>query len=197
MIIKFKQFINESITEQDILKDMMTRVDEEKFNQYLLEYDINKSELNENELLNKFENFIDNEYQLRVNKNGLISFWKLDDDVEELIKNNAIQLYHFSSSKLKKSILENGLQIGIKKTNPYKNSYSGIYLTTETSGNVIDGYKKIAVSKHRGIPIMVTVKTYLKDIEPDFDDEDLSSGETQFIIDGVSPENIIDIEETY
>ena len=44
---------------------------------------------------------------------------------------------------------------------------------------------------------MVEVKMYMDELESDPDDAGLESGETQFVVDSVPSDRIINIEETY
>lgn len=172
-----------SISYENTLSDIESRIDYKE----LLEFD---------------EDDLDKEYFLRVEKgiivdsNGNVEFDTLDEGQAHLIGNNFVKLYHFTSGKFEKSIREIGLVKGMNKTNPHGNSYSGIYLTTETSGPVIDGYKH-HIRKHGANIIRIEIKMYLSELTPDIDDEDLKSGDTQFIASNISPDRIIDIEEVY
>ena len=186
------RILKENTSEESILKDIFTRVDKEDFERYWEENNWDE----DNDISNVLEYYLKDEQQLTITDQG-IEFWKLDEDQEELIGDNFVILYHYTSSELVDSIKEHGLQTGFAQTNPHANSYSGIYLTTETSGNAIRGYKIKAVQEHGGNPVEIKVKMYLSELSPDPDDEDISSGDTQFIASYVSPDRILEINDNY
>lgn len=192
LILKFDEFINESKENNfdKTLSDIATRIDKKLLSKYMK--DNNWDEDDEEFAI---EYFLKDEYSIEIDSDGIIEFDTLDDIIKKLIGDNYIKLYHFTSSKFKKSILENGLITGQAKTNPHGNSYSGVYLTTRTSGKEIDGYKYHIYNKYKKDIILVTVKLKLDDIKPDTDDIDIASGKTQFITDEVSPNNILSIEK--
>jgi hypothetical protein len=177
------------------LKDIYSRVDTNEFNKWIdansLEGEINATDITE-ELLDEVSFFLGSEKAIEVDENGYVEFYKLWEDAENLIGNNIVKLYHFTSDRFLESIKQNGLEIGHNKTNSDGNSYSGIYLTTRTSGKEIDGYK-YHIRKY-GNPVLITIRTKLSLIEADVDDYDIESGETQFVIDRVDYKDIIDID---
>ena len=187
-------FINENASDKRdmVLNDMISRIDSVKLNEYVIDNDYQDLDIHEASIF-----FLNDVYQIKVDENGIVEFDTLDDDIIDIVGDNYVKLYHFTSTKFKKSILENGLVSGLKKTNPYGNSYSGIYLTTRTSGREIEGYKYHIVNKHKGGVLLVTIKAKLDDIVPDMDDIDIASGKTQFVIDEVSPRDIISIEKVF
>lgn len=192
-ILKFSQF-NESIKNIDrnlVISDMFKRVDLDEFNEWVSH---NGYEEINNDIK---EHFLQDEYSITVDENGIIEFYDLPSSVEDIIGDNFVKLYHFTASKLKKSILEKGLIKGYVKTNPYMNSYLGVYLTTQTSGAVINGYKYKIMQKHKSDVIQITVKMKLSEINPDDDDSDIESGKYQFYTDYIPPDRIIEIEKTY
>jgi hypothetical protein len=67
-------------------------------------------------------------------------------------------------------------------------------LTTEGSGNAIDGYARNAEQRIGGHAIKLEVKCYLSELQPDPDDADITSGRHQFMVDRVPPERIIGSE---
>ena len=193
---RIRNILLEWIDEDDqqsrsILEDMYSRVDKDEFEEWR-EYDGDP----DGDELSDFEIFLDDEKSITI-EDGIVFFYELKDDVEDLIGNNMVGLHHFTSSKLQKSIEKDGLIVGKKNTNSYKNSHSGVYLTTRTSGNEIDSYKMKAVQKWKGEPIHIVVKMYLSELFPDPDDADIQSGATQFISGNISPDRIIEIEKTY
>lgn len=188
--IKTFESLNNKDISNPIYRDIYTRIDIDEFNQYKI--DNNWSD--DNNIEDILEYFLRDEYAISLDENNIIEFYTLDNNTEELIGDNWILLYHYTSSKLVNSIKENGIINGFHKTNPYKNSYSGVYLTTNTSGKDIDGYKYHATRKHKGESVRISIKMKLNEIEPDMDDTDISSGKHQFISDDISPDRIIKIE---
>ena len=180
----------EIVDYNDILRDIFSRLNKEELESANIDH------------TNDFDEIIDDiEYFLNVEKgisvsDGIIEFDTLDEDQEVLIGKHPVKLYHFTSSNFEDSIKEKGLEKGHSQTNPDGNSYSGIYLTTQVSGNEIDGYKH-HIRQLGGDIILVEVKAYMNELQPDPDDADLASGKTQFIIDSVTPDRILNIEETY
>lgn len=189
MIKNFGDFLNENINENNILKDIYSRRNDDEFKEHLKNNGIDTPDLYE------FEFFLNSEKALYI-EDDMVSFHDLSDDIEHLIGSNPVILYHFTSSKYRSSIEEDGLVVGKNKTNPDSNSYSGVYLTTATTGAEIDGYKH-HIRQVGGDIILIKLKLYLNEIEPDPDDSDLHSGRTQFITDDIKKERIIDIDETY
>lgn len=144
------------------------------------------------------EDFLYDTYTISIDEdNRVIEFETLDNQTKKIIGDNYVKLYHFAPSKFKEDISTNGLRTGISKTNPYKNSYSGIYLTTQITGNTIDGYKMNIRNSHDCEPILVTVKMKLSEIQKDLDDKDIRSGNYQFVSGDISPERILDIEDVW
>jgi hypothetical protein len=172
--------------------DIYSRIDVHELQKYM-----NDNNWDLDDAFNAGEYFLRDEFSISIDSDGIIEFDKLTPEIEELIGDNAVKLYHFTSDKFKKSILKIGLVQGIKKTNPYNNSYSGIYLTTRTSGNEINGYKYHIRNKHKAGIIRVDVKMYLDEIQNDVDDMGLASGETQFISDDIPVNRIIDISNVF
>lgn len=172
--------------------DLYSRIDFDELKKYMID---NNWELDD--IQNAGEYFLRDEHSISIGSDGIIEFDKLTPDAEYLIGENAVKLYHFTAEKFKKSILKIGLVQGIKKTNPYRNSYSGIYLTTRTSGNEIDSYKYHIRNKHKSDIIRIDVKMFLDEIEKDEDDLGLASGETQFISDDIPANRIINIENAF
>jgi len=207
MITNFKIFersensLFESNSEENMINDMFSRCDKKVYMKYISEADIELFSINDkfNELEAR-KYFLKDEYSIEVvevEEQKLVSFYDYSNDIEDIIGNQPILLYHYTSSNLLKSIEKNGLKTGFKKTNPFSNSYSGVYLTTETSGQAVSNYAKIAVRKHGGKGIQLYIKTNFGNIEQDPDDADLRSGKFQFITEYVSPEQIIFYEEYF
>ena len=142
----------------------------------------------------ELEWYLEDEYGIMIT-DDIISFDSLDEEVEKIIGNLPVKLYHFAPKKFKKDIIKEGLIKGKHRTNPYGNTYSGVYLTTRTQGKEIDSYKYHIRNTHNSDIILVEVKMYLNEIVPDPDDVDIQSGRNQFISDNISPQRIIKIED--
>ena len=189
LICNFKDFILENSNNyKNVYVDIYSRVYKDDFKQYML--DNNWDDEND-----AFEYYLYDEYTINIDSDGIVEFDTLNSNIYDLIGNNMVKLYHFTSSKFENNIRTNGFISGIEKTNPFNNSYSGIYLTTRTTGKEIDGYKHHIVNKHKKDVILITIKMYLDEIEPDMDDIDIQSGKTQFVSDDISPNRIISIEK--
>lgn len=186
-----RKILKEQFDESTVLDDVMSRVNDKELRQYMQE---NNWEVDE--LEDAREYFLEDEYGISINSSGIIDINSLNNKIRQLIGQNYIRLYHFTSSNFQDSIRENGLVQGLNKTNPHKNSYSGIYLTSRMTGPEIDGYKSIVRNKYNSDVICVSVKMLTSEIKKDLDDADLSSGETQFVSGNISPDRIIEIENT-
>jgi hypothetical protein len=139
---------------------------------------------------NVFNDFLNTEYDVEYNfDNGYFEI--NSNDVPDFVKDHKVLLYHHTSSSIIDSIKQKGLMAGVNKTNPYKNSYSGVYLTTEYSSPTVEGYKYHATQKLGGEPVTLKVIVDYKDLSKDSDDSDIQSGNYQFITKRVEPENII------
>ena len=175
----------------NIINDIYNRLNKKKLQKWIINNDWQDQDIE-----SSIQNFIYDEYLLQIDNDGIIEFDYLDNEIKKIIGNNFVKLYHFTSKKFENSIKNKGLLSGITKTNIYKNSYSGIYLTTRTSGKEIDGYKYHIRNSYNNDVILITVKMFLSEIKPDIDDIDIQSGKTQFISDNIKPNRIIKIENT-
>lgn len=176
--------------DNDILKDIYKRVDKSKFSEWLDAMGEFMEDLSKDQLYDYLNDFLQEEFGFYV-RDGVIDMDLLLPEMIRLIGKNPIRLFHFTSSSFLDSIKEKGLVPGFHKTNPHGNSYSGVYLTSDVSSNTITNYKRMATSKHGGVPIRIDVKVYLDEIIPDADDADISSGDTQFIFKGIIPSDRI------
>jgi hypothetical protein len=143
---------------ESVLDDISTRVDMTKFHSWMED---NNWSIGEDEEY-CIEDFLYEIYDIRI-IDDIVEFDTLNNEIISLIGDNYVKLYHFAPGKYKDDISTNGLRLGITKTNPYKNSYSGIYLTTHISGKEIDGYKMNIRNSHNCDPILVTVKMKLNE----------------------------------
>jgi hypothetical protein len=188
MITQFKLFEQTDDVETRIINDMISRCENE-----FLKYVEKQNHYRYDDMKEK-KSFLDNVYDITVKNiedNYVVSFWGFTNNVHRIIGNNPVLVYHFTSSNLLNDILKEGLVQGKVKTNPFSNSYSGVYLTTQNAGTVINSYVDTAIRKHGGKGVQLYIKKNIKDLEPDPDDIDLRTGKYQFITDHVLPREII------
>jgi hypothetical protein len=140
------------------------------------------------------DEYLQDQLSVSVLANGLITFWTLSNHIQRLIGNLPVVLYHFTSSAVMPSIRADGLHGDRKSVN--RRQTEGVYLTTETDGPAVNGYIRNALAAHGGKPVKLLIQCYLTDLAPDPDDEDISSGQHQFIIPAVSPAQIIGVQRT-
>lgn len=179
-----------------ILLDMFSRADRAGLLQWAAENDYSKEELSDEEgLLWVFQQWLHEEYTISIDR-GMVEFYRLDymDDTRELIGDNPILLYHFTSSARLRSIRKEGLLPNKRSMN--RRQTEGVFLTTESSGPAITGYIRNALQGSRGAAygVRLDIRTFLHDIEPDPDDADIQSGSTQFVTEYVAPKQIISVE---
>jgi hypothetical protein len=140
------------------------------------------------------EDFLHSEEQVEIRDDGLLTFWMLTPIATRIISDLPVALFHFTSSKVARSIRATGLEGDRDPVNG--RVQAGVYLTTETSGKAIDGYRYRARAHHGGNPVVVTVKCYLNELERDPDDRGIQSGKTQFIVPHVPTDRIVSITRT-
>ena len=189
--MKLKQIYEEIVGEEQVMSDIKSRVKTKHLNQYLDDNGWEREDADD-----AFADYLYDEFQISVDVDGLIDFETLTNDVRRIIGDNAVKLYHFAPKKYLTDIKRDGLVSGKTQTNPHQNSYAGIYLTTQISGNAIDGYIHNINQRH-GEAVVLTVKTTLNKLSPDPDDEGLASGKTQFIIKSVPPSDILHVEDAH
>jgi hypothetical protein len=99
-----------------------------------------------------------------------------------------VWLYHGTSSTLLPAILERGLLPG---ENLIDAKTPGVFLTTRpgrgSSGGSAALYAQRAAAHFGGEPVVLRVLVPFDLLEPDPDDEDISAGNHQFVIDAVAP----------
>jgi hypothetical protein len=185
--------------ETKALEDILPRAGEE-FDEWLSEQigdDTNPSfeEVKQDRplYLDYLRDWLQEAYSIGVEENGCCTFWKRDQETEELIGDLPVIVYHHTSSAILAKIKREGLRADVKRINPHQNSGAGVYVTTELSGAAVNGYHYHAVQKHKknGDRITLSIKTYLADLEPDPDDQDISSGAVQFVLPYVAPEDLL------
>lgn len=161
--------------------------------EWLLQNGTTEDDLGDEEgFLWEFAYWLEQERAIRVS-DGLVHFYKLWDDAARLIGDNPVILYHFTAAKNVAAIRRDGLEGHHPSVN--RRSTDGVFLTTETSGPAIEGYKRNAA--RGGGAVCVAVRTTLGELQPDPDDADITSGQTQFVADDVAPSQIVSIEATY
>jgi len=141
------------------------------------------------------EEFLESEHGITVRDDGRVEFDHLTARNRKIIGDHPVVLNHHTSDALEESILERGLlrrsKDGVPSTNPHVNSGAGVYLTTEHTGPVVDGYHSVATGMHGGGPRTFEVEAYLDELQHDPDDEDLSVGKRQFVAPSIAPDKIL------
>jgi len=128
---------------------------------------------------------------LGIEEHGCVTFWKINKLTETLIGDLPVIVYHHTSTRILRKVKREGLRADVKKVNPYQNSGAGVYVTTEDSGPAVEGYHSRATQGHGGDEVTLGIKTFLRDLQPDPDDEDIASvGAVQFILPYVPPQDI-------
>lgn len=142
------------------------------------------------------QEYLQDQHSITVRDDGLLEFDRLTPDVRRIIGDQPVVVLHHTSTAVLPQIAERGLRPAggdIKVANPYKNTAAGVYVTTEGSGPVVDGYRNVAVQAHGGEPITLEIRTTLDALTPDPDDEELGLSDRQFILPGVSPSDILNL----
>jgi hypothetical protein len=151
--------------------------------------DLKAAQTDESTLLDGLSEYLRDEQNITVREDGLIEFWGLDGTKRKIIGDLPVVLFHYTASKALKSIKHHGLLPDRPSVN-YRKA-PGVYLTTEGSGNAIDGYARNAEQRIGGYAIKLEVKCYLHELQSDPDDADISSGRHQFMVNQVPPDRII------
>lgn len=142
--------------------------------------------------LDHLDDYLNEEHQIRVRPDGLVEFWQADSPTRHLVGDLPVVLFHHTSSALDRKITKEGMKVVRHRvSNPHQNTQSGVYLTTERSGPVVQGYHDRAVGALGGHERTWGVVTTLDEIEPDPDDQDIRSGRHQFIVPSVPPDRLI------
>jgi len=201
MITNFKIFESFEDTQREMINNMFSRCDNKEYIKYMSEADVELFSIDDK--FDKFESikyFLKDVYNIEIKEieeNYLVSFRAFDKNIKKIVGDYPCLFYHYTSSTLLNNILRKGLIKGYKKTNPYLNTYSGVYVTTEDWGPAVFGYVRKAIQKHGGKGITLYIKKYLKDLKQDPDDVGLRSGKFQFITEHVYPKEIIFHEEIH
>jgi uncharacterized protein (TIGR02996 family) len=143
--------------------------------------------------LSHVDDFLREQHQIDVRDDGALTFWKADRPTRRIIGDLPVVVWHHTSDALTERILSEGLRADVQtRANPTRNSAAGVYLTTERSGPAVAGYSHNAVAAHGGNPKTWGVRTTLAELSPDPDDEEISSGEHQFVLPHVPRESLFD-----
>jgi hypothetical protein len=137
---------------------------------------------------------------VEVTDDGYVQFDELrsDDecDTQEAVGGLPVLVYHHTTSGALKGIREHrglvsGQTLGYEPTE--HNSADYVFVTTRRSGPEINGYVWRARQRFGGDHVILTIKTTLYELEPDPDDADLSTGRTQFVLDRVGIDDIVEV----
>lgn len=145
-------------------------------------------------VLENLDHYLSRERSIEVRDDGLIQFWVMEADLWKAVDENDLMLalFHYTSSAKLPSIKRNGLEGGRRSVNRRTNE--GVYLTTETGGPAVEGYKRNACRGNKGYPVCITVKVHFHELTDDEDDSDISSGAHQYVVPSVSPDRFVSIE---
>jgi len=118
------------------------------------------------------------------------------------LRGKKVWLYHGTTSSLLSDIRSKGLQparehgkqSNVGATAMTAASPDHVFLTSEHSGpGSAQWYADHAATKHGGSPVIIRVLVDGDTLSYDPDDVDLKSGRTQYVVDGVSPEQIKEV----
>lgn len=142
--------------------------------------------------------WLNQEHGIGVREDGLVTFDCDTDTTRKIIGDLLVVVYHHTATGALKRIREEGLlpwreTARRRRANPHQNSGAGVYVTTETSGAAVEGYRRSAERVHRGSGVTLTIRTTLEELEQDPDDADLASVACrQFVLPRVAVEDIIE-----
>jgi len=107
-----------------------------------------------------------------------------------------VWLYHGTTTKLWPSIRRHGLRIGDARVDPQETP--GVYLTAMPGRGIHTGgtatfYAERAAGALGGRPVVLRVLVPFDSLTADTDDEDIATGNYQFVTDYVSPEQILEV----
>lgn len=128
---------------------------------------------------------------VHVRDDGRVEVWTLPDHLRRFLRDLPLVLFHHTSSTLLPAIRMRGLRPRRGRGTRW-NSRAGVYLTSEVSGPVVDGYHHRAVQRFGGDRVSLEVVIDdVRDLRPDPDDQDLASGRTQWVVPYVLPEKVL------
>ncbi|MBK6942490.1 MAG: hypothetical protein IPH13_20130 [Planctomycetes bacterium] len=181
-----------------VLADIYTRVDQPAFDKWLRDFAEVKDAKSEQDARHHFYSYLNDwlyeKYNVSVRTDGLIEFWQLSPRLVSILGDNRVVLYHVTGEKILPQIRKLGLLPATSKRTRTDAMYStgaGVYLSSVSSGNQMNTYASNARTRF-GDYVMLTVRVSPQDLAPDPDDADIASGRTQFIVDHVPPEDVID-----
>lgn len=173
-----------------------------QFDQWLAEYQDGDMQAvhdimnNEGEFLHYLDEFTSEYYDFSIREeDGIIVPERITSENRPIIGDLPIAVYHHSTDAIDHLVQMRGLQSsnepGVDQVNPYLNSSSGVYVTTEIGGNAVDGYHSNAITHHGGNERTWEIITTVDRLTDDPDDEDLAwSAGRQFILPYVDPSQI-------
>lgn len=197
----FRHFL-ESNQAEETLWTIYQRVRSE-FDPWLSEYQENNAEViadimnNPSAFIQYLDEFTSDRYDFGIREDGLIEPEQITSKNSSIIGSLPIVVYHHSTDAIEGQIRSRGLrpstEPGIKKANPYLNSSSGVYVTTERSSNATRGYQNNAIQAHGGNARTWAIRTTIDHLQDDPDDADLGwSQGRQFVLPYVNPGDILD-----
>lgn len=177
--------------EQGFVEWMHERYDEQTVEESLADPDTRLGEI---------EDWASEACDVHVTDDGYVQFDQLGSsdecDTEEAVGGLPVLVYHHTTSGALKGIREqrglvSGRTLGYEPTE--HNSADYVFVTTRRSGPEINGYVWRARERFGGDHVILTIKTTLYELEPDPDDADLPTGRTQFVLDRVGLDDIVEV----
>lgn len=198
--MKFRQFLESSQIEET-LWTIYQRVRGE-FDSWLADYQDNDLEViadimnDPSDFREYLDEFTSDRFEFGIREDGLIEPERITAENAKIIGELPIVVYHHSTDAIEDQVGRDGLrpssEKGIKKVNPYLNSSSGVYVTTEYGSNATRGYQNHAIQTHGGNARTWEIRTTISQLQDDPDDADLGwSQGRQFVLPYVSPSDII------
>lgn len=183
-----------SADEREALRDLESRTPQRAFRSWLDDLIGDEAETkaalaDEPLRLDYLRDYLREAHNITVREDGRIEFWKLTPDVRRIVGDRDVVLLHHTASGIDAAVRREGLRPGRKNVN--RRSRDAVFLTTEAGGPAVTGYRRAAVQTHGGDEITYEVVAKVSDLQPDPDDEDIKSGQTQFIVDRVPPDRIL------
>lgn len=145
-------------------------------------------------VMENLDEFLSRERSIRVRDDGLIQFWVMEPELHEACEEQDLMLvlFHYTSSSKLPSIKRHGLEGNRRSVN--HRVAEGVYMTTETGGPAVEGYKRNACRGNKGYPVCITAKFHLYELSDDMDDADIQSGAHQYVVPQVTPDRFVEIE---
>ena len=188
----------ENIANPNIYEDVLSRIDKKKYVNYLTHVlEVDESELDA--AISDTDNidaYLSDWYDLSIRSGVFELEGPLEEPAKRLIGDNYVRLFHHTSDAVKDAIRQSGLVAGLHDVNRHGMS-GGVFVTSETSGEVVDWYKRGAEAKLGGDAITFEVALKLSELKPDEHDADIRSGAYQYETDNIGVDRIIGVKDSF